>query len=154
MGERIEERRKVVGISQAELARRVGVRQSTINSLINGESRSSRSIFKIARALLTTPEYLYGELDDPDEGAPVAPAPAIWLQVHLPNEDALTEMFEALLTGIDQAKPLAEQARLLAQSLPTGLSVLRDARPPRPATARASTADPGPPATPHRGSAR
>lgn len=73
LGRRIEERRLEVGISQAELARRVGVRQSTINSLINGDSRTSRSLLKIARALGTTPAYLVGEVDDPEADGPDGP---------------------------------------------------------------------------------
>lgn len=69
LGQRIEERRQELGISQAELARRVGVRQSTMNSLINGESRTSRSLLKIARELQTTPAYLIGESNDPKSDA-------------------------------------------------------------------------------------
>ncbi len=66
LGDRIEQRRIAIGLSQAELARRVGVRQSTMNSLIKGNSQSSRSLVKIARELRTTPQYLTGETDDPD----------------------------------------------------------------------------------------
>lgn len=66
LGPRIEERLAVVGISQSELARRVGVRQSTINSLIRGENRTSRSLVKIARELRTTAAYLSGDSDDPE----------------------------------------------------------------------------------------
>lgn len=73
LGARIEERRRVVGISQAELARRVGVRQSTMNSLIKGDNRTSRSLLQIARELRTTPAYLTGETDDPHADAPDAP---------------------------------------------------------------------------------
>ena len=65
LGERIERRRKEIGISQAELARQVGVSQSTMNSLINGNSKTTRSLVKIARLLKTTPAYLSGEIDDP-----------------------------------------------------------------------------------------
>lgn len=65
LGVRIEERRKAIGISQAELARRVGVRQSTMNSLIRGDNRTSRSLLQIARELRTSPAYLTGETNDP-----------------------------------------------------------------------------------------
>ncbi|WP_242148889.1 helix-turn-helix domain-containing protein [Sphingomonas sp. BAUL-RG-20F-R05-02] len=71
LGMRIEKRRREVGISQAELARRVGVSQSTINSLINSDSRSSRSLHKIARELETTAAFLAGETDDPSCDAPI-----------------------------------------------------------------------------------
>ena len=129
LGARIEERRKVVGISQAELARRVGVRQSTINGLINGDARSSRSIVQIAQELRTTPGYLTGATDDPDQGAPLPPpAPRtqfVMLPVALPSENVLARMFEGLLEVVDRSAPAAELAQELAELLPTALSQLR-----------------------------
>lgn len=120
-----------MGISQAELARRVGVRQSTINSLINGDSRSSRSIVKIAQVLHTTPAYLSGDVADPDENAPLPPPPAALtarLEVTLGSEDALTLMFEGLLAGLDPKASRASHARLLARKLPIALTSLRNLR--------------------------
>lgn len=73
LGARIEQRLGETGLSQAELARRVGIRQSTVNSLIRGDSRTSRSLLKIARALNTTPAYLSGETDDPSGDSPSLP---------------------------------------------------------------------------------
>lgn len=73
LGARIEERLGAKGISQAELARRIGLRQSTINSLIRGDSRTSRSLLKIARELGTTAAYLTGETDDPASDLPLPP---------------------------------------------------------------------------------
>jgi len=131
LGARIEQRRLEIGISQAELARRVGVRQSTMNSLINGDARSSRSIVKIAQVLQTTPAYLTGDISDPDKDAPPPPPPAVItarLEVTLGSEEALTLMFEGLLAGLDPKAPRAAQARLLAQKLPIALSSLRDLR--------------------------
>lgn len=49
----------------------------------------------------------------------------------LPPEGALADMFEALLMGMDRTKPLDEQALLLAQRLPIGLSQLKGLIPPR-----------------------
>ena len=69
LGERIEALRKREGIAQAELARRVGISQSTMNSLIHGDSRTSRSLLALARELKTNPAYLTGETDDPSPGA-------------------------------------------------------------------------------------
>lgn len=57
------------GISQAELARRVGVAQQTIHKLISGGSRTSAHLHRIARELGTTADYLSGETNDPSEGA-------------------------------------------------------------------------------------
>lgn len=190
LGERIDLRRIQLGLSQSELARRVGVRQSTMNSLIRGESYSSRHLLKIARELQVSPAYLTGEVDDPEQDAPSPPAlsreqsemlrlfdaldgperalltgvarsmckgvsddtaasietdsgdmPAaqpthapsyreFTLPVLFPPEYALTRMFEALLAMVDPAAPAEEQARLLARTLPIGLSQLRDLLPP------------------------
>lgn len=52
-------------MSQAELARRVGLKQSTINGLIKGDQRTSGQFHRIASELQTTPEYLTGQTDDP-----------------------------------------------------------------------------------------
>lgn len=190
IGQRIRQRLAETQLSQSELARRVGVRQSTIHSLIIGDSRSSKYLHLIARELGTTPAYLTGETDDPDQDAPSAPAlsreqsemlrlfdaldgperalltgvarsmckgvsddtpasietdsgdmPAaqpthapsyreFTLPVLFPPEYALTRMFEALLAMVDPAAPAEEQARLLARTLPIGLSQLRDLLPP------------------------
>jgi DNA-binding XRE family transcriptional regulator len=132
LGARIEARRKEIGISQAELARRVGVRQSTMNSLINGNSRTTRSIVELARELSTTPHYLMGLSDDPDEDAPPPPPPPpprVMLEVTLPPTSALQKMFEGLLAGLDpQTMTQGELALQLAELLPIGLSQLRDLR--------------------------
>jgi transcriptional regulator with XRE-family HTH domain len=115
-------------MSQSELARQVSLNQSTIAALINGKSRSSAHLHLIARSLRTTPAYLVGETDDPDEGAPPPPPePRLQLvtaQVALPTEAALTQAFQALL----MASPgLAgdELAHELAKRLPTILSAVR-----------------------------
>ena len=73
LGPRIQRRLDEIGISQAELARRVGIRQSTLNSLIKGDSRTSRSLLKIARELRTTPSFLIGESDDPGDALAAEP---------------------------------------------------------------------------------
>ena len=65
IGPRIENRLQELGLSQAELARRIPVDQSTINGLIRGHSRSSKYLHRIARELETTAAYLAGETDDP-----------------------------------------------------------------------------------------
>lgn len=57
------------GISQSELARRVGISQPVIFKLLKGESQGSSHLHKIARELDTTVEYLTGEIDDPDSAA-------------------------------------------------------------------------------------
>jgi transcriptional regulator with XRE-family HTH domain len=73
IGVRIEERLKALGLSQAELARRTNIPQTTINGLVRGSSRSSPHLVKIARELQTTPAYLTGEVDDPAAEFPEFP---------------------------------------------------------------------------------
>lgn len=74
VGARIKARIEAIeGMSQSELARRVGITQGTIAALISGRSRSSTYLHQIARELRTTPSYLSGETDDPGADAPAAP---------------------------------------------------------------------------------
>jgi DNA-binding CsgD family transcriptional regulator len=44
VGERISERLNALGMSQAELARRVGISQPTVNQLVNGDSVGSKHL--------------------------------------------------------------------------------------------------------------
>lgn len=71
------------GLSQSELARRVGVSQSAIHKLASGGAYGSAHLHKIARELGTSPSYLAGETDDPTEGA-----------VPLPSAEALAEQLD------------------------------------------------------------
>lgn len=73
LGVRIDERLKKLGISQAELARRVKVSQPTINALIKGGNTGSKHLHRIAAELETSPAWLAGETDD---DAPVTVAPS------------------------------------------------------------------------------
>jgi len=69
-GDRLAERLGACGISQAELARRIGVKQPSIAALISGKSQRTRHLHRIARELRTSPEYLTAEVDDPGSDAP------------------------------------------------------------------------------------
>lgn len=130
VGERIVTRLTVVGFSQAELARRVGMSQGAMNSLIRGRSRSSTHLHKIAYHLRTTPSYLTGDIDDPDEGAP-SPIPAprtqlVMMPVGMPSEEALADMYEGQLRVFAKLSG-AELARALAKRLPRALARLQAA---------------------------
>ncbi|WP_279351392.1 helix-turn-helix domain-containing protein [Erythrobacter litoralis] len=70
LGARIQDRLKSEGLSQAELARRVGISQPAIYQLINSNKSGSRHIHRIARELHTTPAYLEGETDNPESDLP------------------------------------------------------------------------------------
>lgn len=130
--DRLRSRMAELSLSQSELARRVGVSQASIYRLVKGDAYGSKHLHRIARELGTTPAYLAGETDDPDLDALPPPPPApplIMLSVNLPPVRALARMFEGLLAGIDPRIPRAEQALLLAERLPIGLSQLRDLLP-------------------------
>lgn len=75
IGDRIAARMADLGISQSELARKIGVSQQAIGKLVNGHVQTSRHLHIIARELGTTPQYLAGETDDPSEGALPLPTP-------------------------------------------------------------------------------
>lgn len=128
VGKRMRARLEHLTMSQSELARRVGLTQPAINSLIRGSSRSSAHLYKIARALMTTPEYLLGEIDDPDENAPPPPTEFpqfVSMPVVMPCEAALIRMFQALLLPVPAEAPRDEIAQTLAETLPIALARLQ-----------------------------
>jgi transcriptional regulator with XRE-family HTH domain len=61
LGSRVARRRKELGMSQAELGRRVGVKQQTIASLETGGVRRGTRLHEIATALHVNIEWLRGE---------------------------------------------------------------------------------------------
>ena len=64
MGQRIKELRTDLGISQKELASRVGVAQNTIAQYEKGTANTSLDIlFKLARVFNITADYLLGLID-------------------------------------------------------------------------------------------
>jgi DNA-binding CsgD family transcriptional regulator len=130
LGERIRERAAKLGISQAEVGRRADVRQSTINTLVNSNARTTPHLIRLARVLQTSPAYLMGETDDPDEGAPPpVPVPrtqVVMMPVGMPSEDALADMYEAQLRVFAKLSG-AELARALAKRLPKALVRLQAA---------------------------
>lgn len=66
IGERVNTLMVSLGLSQAELARRVGISQPAIYQLIYKNKSGSRHLPQIARELGTTAAYLNGDTDDPD----------------------------------------------------------------------------------------
>ncbi len=123
---------KELKLSYSEVAREVGVKQPTISRLVKGEQYSTTRIRRLAEVLKTTPAYLEGVTDDPDEGAPPPPpAPTVqyvMMPIGLPPERALEQMFEGLLEGLDPEHP-DEHALLLARRLPSALAQLKDLLP-------------------------
>lgn len=106
--------------------------QSTLSGLINGPSRWSPHLPKLATALQTTVEWLLGVTDDPDENtAPPPPEPdfqPLTLEVMFPSQPALEQMFAGLLLA-SEGMTTDELARELAVQLPKALGLARSARP-------------------------
>lgn len=69
LAERLAERMKELDISQAELARRVGISQPSINAIYKGDTQKPKALRAIALALDTTEAWLLGETSDPTAGA-------------------------------------------------------------------------------------
>ncbi len=64
--ENVKKRRLELGLTQAAFAQLLDVSQSRISSLENGAFvESAERVDQIARALETTPDYLFGFKDDP-----------------------------------------------------------------------------------------
>ena len=130
---RIVERMELLGLSQTALARRLGVSQATVSRWRTGE-HGAKVAHQLARVLQTTVEYLTGEIDDPDENAPLPPPPPppapllLSMKVVFPPETALEEMFGGMLDAIGEPESKDALARQLAQLLPTELSRLKDLR--------------------------
>lgn len=72
-GKRLQERIEAAGLNQSEVARRVGVNQSTINALVKGDQHSSAKLHRIAEEISTSIAYLEDRTDDPSPIAPPAP---------------------------------------------------------------------------------
>lgn len=70
---RLREMMTLAGVSQTDLARRIGVSQGAIGHLVTGRTNASKYLHRIARELGTTAAYLEGEIDDPTFGAAVVP---------------------------------------------------------------------------------
>jgi SOS-response transcriptional repressor LexA len=56
--DRVRGRRKELGISQAELAKRAGLSQTTISDIERGRNDGSREVVDLAKALQCSPEHL------------------------------------------------------------------------------------------------
>ena len=118
----------LLGLSQAELGRRAGLSQPGIYALLNRNKTGSRNLHRIARELQTTPAYLTGETDDPDEGAPPPPPrqpyQLVTIQAALPSEETLAQAFAGVLMASEDMDR-DELAHELARRLPLILSIGR-----------------------------
>lgn len=56
-------------MTQSAVARAIGVKPPSISRLVKGKHAQTRHIFGLARAVRTTPEYLTGITDDPEDNS-------------------------------------------------------------------------------------
>lgn len=147
------------GCDQADLAESVGISQSAVSQLLNGITRNSRHLPKIADTLAINVSYLAGSSDERidmfDEGGeriteddlfrrglgrpapttspkftkPAAIVQTVALPVVLPSVADLTEMFEGLLAVVPEGASREEAAQILAERLPSGFAAIGFAAP-------------------------
>lgn len=95
---------RALGLSQSELARRVGVAQPTIYKLLKTSKKGSAHLHKIARELETTPAYLSGEVDIPDEradlGQRLSSDEQEWLEMYATLSDEQRKAIRVIVRGI------------------------------------------------------
>ncbi|MHA6717914.1 helix-turn-helix domain-containing protein [Sphingomonas sp. RS6] len=129
--ERVREAMERARHDQSSLARAIGVTPGTIHQILSGKIKRSRYMAEIAETLGVSLRWLRGEdvsRDASDDDAAVpAPPPIRHLMMHvaLPSEDALTQMFSALLSLERPEDTRDERARFLAQLLPAALAQLQ-----------------------------
>jgi transcriptional regulator with XRE-family HTH domain len=77
-GTKIRQRREQLGLSQQELARKLGMTQARISEIESGARPhvNLTNLRNLARALGVSADYLIGTWEDEAEAAPTAAAPA------------------------------------------------------------------------------
>lgn len=104
LGTRILARLAALKMSQAELCRRADIPQSTLNSILRRDTRTSPHLLKMVNVLKTTPQYLSGETDNP--GADYLPSELS------EDEHKLIDLLRSL--NPEKRSAIAEIARLMA----------------------------------------
>lgn len=66
-GARVRARRESLGLSQSEVARRVGIKQQSLGPIENGSVRRTGYLLELAEVLSVNPEWLMGLTDDPTQ---------------------------------------------------------------------------------------
>lgn len=114
IADRLRQRMQKLGMSQSELARRLGVTQGTIAHLVNGRTNNSVHLPAIAVELQTTLAYLNGDTDNPLEGARIPMSKA-----DMAEEMGLIEIEEVdLAIGMGAAYSEESPIRSVSQWIP------------------------------------
>jgi len=114
----LRDRKKALGLSDAAIGKVVGIGRSNINRLISGslpfDHKYTAGFAKALQMSVDEVLYRFGvrTQNPPSVGEP------IMVPFHLPSEDALTAMFQAILPAAEDAPTQDERARRLALSFP------------------------------------
>ncbi|MEP9401883.1 helix-turn-helix domain-containing protein [Sphingomonas silueang] len=107
--ERLAARIDELGLTQAQVARSIGLQPPSINRLVRGKHAQTRHIFGLARAVRTSPEYLTGMTDDPDadyaDHPELTPEQTEWLELFdaldAASRNSLMQIARTLVTGMN-----------------------------------------------------
>lgn len=99
-------------VTQKALADAIGISPQAVSRIVNGETSDPRKLPLIAKTVGASPEFLLGEVDDPNEGAPV---PVLSNQ-----EVAVLTLFNSLESSGQKA--VIEIMRTMAQAALAGPS--------------------------------
>lgn len=106
LGNKVKTRREELGLSQEELAFKMGYKSRTsINKIENGREVSQKIIVKLAEALHTSPAYLMG-WEQEIEADPVGTAE---LHVAMIKDKDFVEMFEDFKKLTPEAKKMVKK---------------------------------------------
>ncbi len=102
MGDRIKEKRMVAGLTQEELAERIGVQKSAIAKYESGrvENIKRSKIQLLADILGTTPAYLMGWEEEPDTSSTT-----------ITNEEKMLKLKKETTDAEDEVMALREELR-------------------------------------------
>lgn len=127
LAENIRNLRKQMDVTQAEFGEQFGASQGTVARWEAGAEPKSEPLGKIADYIGCTVQDLTMRLVV--KGDRQVPSPslgfsggAVYLPVQLPNEEALTEMFQQLFDSFGQENLRPELAERLARLLPAALA--------------------------------
>ena len=120
---RLREAMAAKNVDQTQLAEAAGCTQGAISQILLGNTRRSRFLPDIARALGVSLDWLRGAADGEAEAAARPPSFQLFsMRVALPSEAALMDMFRSLLVAVPADATRDETAAILARRLPAGLA--------------------------------
>lgn len=123
MDERIRLRMKLLGLNGAQLARLVGISPQAMRKIVIGETAHTSHIYKISKALETTPEYLVGETEDPLPSTSNKPSTVV--EVTDDDEDIVKIQEIDLAFGMGSTfldVPVKEKPRIFSRTLLSSLT--------------------------------